>query len=347
MLRADSGETIPPPTTPALKVIVVDDDAASRAALAMAVRALGYECRCAADGLEAWQLHVADPAHVILSDRTMPGMDGLELCKRVRDGSSPEQYTQFILVTAQGEKERFLEGMNAGADEYLSKPVDLDELEARLRAAFRAAHAHEMLAAENRAIHKESERCLEMARTDPLTQAATRLQLQSDLEAIVARAARYGHRYCAAFCDIDWFKSYNDLYGHLSGDDAIRIVSRTIQGQLRKGDGFYRYGGEEFLVLLPEQNLQDAAECMERVRRAVASLPDAACGGALRRAITLSVGVAELTLNSHDDTIASWLQRADDALYQAKARGRNRVEIDWNAPELVRIRELVAAARPA
>jgi two-component system cell cycle response regulator len=311
-----------------LQVLVVDDDDAARVTLTEAVRALGHLCRSASDGIEAWQLHQADPAQVILSDWKMPGMNGLELCRTMREASLPGQYTQFILVTGLSDKERFLEGMAAGADDYITKPVDIDELEVRLRAACRAARAHETLEAVNRQLQRESERCLAVARTDPLTQAASRLHLQSDLEAIVDRAIRYGHRYCAAFCDIDGFKSYNDTYGHLRGDDAIRIVSGAIQAQLRKGDGFYRYGGDEFLVLLPEQYLQGALECMERVRLAVASLPDVTLGGPLERAVTISIGIAELILTPDVDVITSWLSRADAALYQAKARGRNRIEIE-------------------
>jgi two-component system, cell cycle response regulator len=322
----------PDRTTPGrcgpLNVLVVDDDEDSRAAIARAVRRLGHRCRCAADGVEAWRIHREDPAHVILSDWMMPGIDGLELCKRVREEPGPAHYTHFIFVTGKGERERFLEGMAAGADDYIVKPFDLAALEARLSAACRAAIAYEALGAQNRELHKESVRCLAAASTDPLTHAASRLRLQSDLEAIVDRARRYGHTCCAAFCDVDQFKNYNDSFGHLNGDDAIRLVSSTIQKQLRKGDGFYRYGGDEFLLLLPEQSVQGAAECLERVRRAVSALPDVASSGSLLRPITISAGIAPLILTSEGEVIASWLNRADSALYRAKARGRNRVEVD-------------------
>jgi two-component system chemotaxis response regulator CheY len=150
--------------------------------------------------------------------------------------------------------------------------------------------------------------------------------LQEDLEGIADRARRYGHRYCAAFCDVDGFKSFNDTFGHLAGDSAIRVVARTIHGQLRSGDGFYRYGGDEFLVLLPEQSLAGAGECLERVRIAVESISDATGGQSIARPLTISVGIAELRSVPDKDAIQSWLEQADKALYRAKARGRNCVE---------------------
>jgi two-component system chemotaxis response regulator CheY len=168
---------------------------------------------------------------------------------------------------------------------------------------------------------------LAAARTDPMTEAANRLHLQEDLEGIADRARRYGHHYCAAFCDVDGFKSYNDTFGHLAGDGAIRAVSRTIHQQLRCGDGFYRYGGDEFLVLLPEQSLAGAGECLERVRIAVESISDLAGGESIARPLTISVGIAELRSVQDKDPIQSWLEQADKALYRAKARGRNCIEI--------------------
>lgn len=314
----------------ALKVLVVDDEESVREALANVVRSLGHSCFVAADGLEACRIQKDDPAHVILSDWNMPRMSGVELCRRVRE--APGNYTQFILVTALDDKESFLEGMRAGADDYLAKPVDVDELDVRLRAVCRVALAQRDLEDNNRALRGVSERALADARTDPLTQAGNRLRLREDLLGIVERARRYGNRCCAALCDIDWFKSYNDVFGHLAGDNALRVIARTIQGQLRQGDGFYRYGGEEFLVLLPEQSLTGSIECMERARRSVAAIPVAARGGLLGRPLTISVGIAELTVQGEGDSVSSWLHRADAALYRAKDGGRNRIDVGPSHP---------------
>lgn len=336
MLKSNcAAEAVPPPREVppgrgTLKVLVADDDETSRNTLAEVVRSLGCSCRVAADGLEAWHIFEEDPAHLILSDWKMPRLSGVDLCRRAREaGREGTSYTHFVLVTALDSKESFLEGMRAGADDYLVKPVDFDELDARLHATLRVAAVHEELVVKTRALERDSQRLAAVARTDPLTEVANRLRLREDLQALGDRALRYGHRYCAALCDIDWFKSYNDGFGHLAGDHAIRVASHAIQEQLRRGDGFYRYGGDEFLVLLPEQSLSAAAECMERVRRAVASLPDLTQRGTLARPITISVGIADFrSAPLGTDAIQAWLHRADRALYRAKARGRNCVEVD-------------------
>lgn len=310
-----------------LRVLVVDEDEAERLALAEAIRSMGHTCRVAADALEAWNLHQESPAELILCEWSAPELTGVELCHRVRVWS-PGVYTHFVLFTAIDQKARFLEGMRAGADDCLIRPIDLEVLEARLLAASRVSAVQRELLGRTRSLETDSQRLVVIARTDPLTEAANRRRLKEDMEAILDRAKRYGHRYCAGFCDIDWFKSYNDAFGHLAGDDAIRLVSYAIQRQLRRGDGFYRYGGEEFLVLLPEQSLSSAGECMERVRRAVASIHDGPEGRNLSRPLTISVGVAELRAAEGPDAIRAWLQRADAALYRAKQLGRNRVEVD-------------------
>jgi diguanylate cyclase (GGDEF)-like protein len=317
-------------TVRALDVLVVDDDPASRRSLAQAVLALGQRCRVAGDGREALQLHLARRADVILSEWRMPNVDGLELCRRTRE-APVEEVPHFVLITALRGKESFLEGMRAGADDYLVKPLEPEVLDARLRAAFRIAGARQSLVVRSRALERESERLRAAAAVDPLTQASNRLRLERDLERFADCAVRYGHRYCAAVCDIDWFKSYNDQFGHLAGDDALRIVSDAIRGQLRRGDEFYRVGGEEFLAVLPEQSLSTARSCMERVRAAVAGLKPAAEGGPLARRLTISVGLAEFRPAPGGQAIKPWLERADAALYRAKARGRNCVEVDpWS-----------------
>ena len=269
-------------------------------------------------------MHQAKRADVILSDWGMPTMDGLQLCRRVRAAEPLQPYTHFILLTAQDDKAHFVEGMRAGADEYITKPVDIDELQARLLAARRVMMVRHQLEARNSVLRRDGARDFLAARTDPLTSVSNRLRLREDLDALEERAARYGHRYCAALCDIDGFKSYNDCFGHLSGDDVLRRVATVIHEHLRSGDGFYRYGGEEFLAILPEQSLADAAAGMGRVRQEVERLAIAHAPAAGAAFVTISVGIAELGA----EPIDSWLRRADVALYAAKARGRNRVEVE-------------------
>jgi diguanylate cyclase (GGDEF)-like protein len=269
-------------------------------------------------------MHQASRADLIISDWQMPNMDGVELCRAVRDGDPSEWHTHFVLVTGRDDRSHLVEGLRAGADEFITKPLDLAELEARLEAAGRVVAVHRALEANNFTLRLDSAREHQAARTDPLTEVSNRLRLKEDLQQLEGRAARYGHRYCAALCDVDAFKAYNDFFGHLSGDEALRLMARTIQGQLRSGDSLYRYGGEEFLVILPEQSLADAKAGMDRVRHEIERLSIAHAPRARAPCVTISVGIAELGGGSVDE----WLRRADSALYRAKLRGRNCVEVE-------------------
>jgi two-component system, cell cycle response regulator len=306
-----------------LKVLVVEDDDAARQALEKSVRLLGYACRSARDGLEAWEMHQQEHADVILSDWQMARMDGVELCRRTRVNAKEGAYTYFIFMTSFGDKEHFLRGMEAGADDYHTKPVDLDELRARLASAGRVVALYRKLAEKNAVLRRDSQSSFRVARIDALTQVSNRLSMDEDLRVLFSRTKRYRHRYSIAIGDIDRFKSYNDHFGHLAGDEVLRRVAQTIRDELREGDGLYRYGGEEFVVILPEQSLAEAARAMERVRLAVEHLGITTNGG--DRVVTISFGVAELDL-PRDGTPEDWLRRADAALYRAKSSGRNRVE---------------------
>jgi two-component system cell cycle response regulator len=248
-----------------LKVLIADDELESRQGLEMAVRSLGHSCAVARDGLEAWEMFQADRPDVLLADWNMPKLDGIGLCRRIR-GEVGARYTHFIFVTGKTDKVHFLEGMHAGADDYITKPVDLDELELRARR----------------------------------------------------------HPCSAAICDIDAFKDYNDCYGHLAGDDVLRRFAQTIRNGLRQVDGFYRYGGEEFLAILSEQSISEAAAGMDRVRKLVEELRIVHAPKASTPFVTISVGIAQLNPDSGGGT-EDWLRRADASLYRAKTMGRNRV----------------------
>jgi two-component system chemotaxis response regulator CheY len=309
-----------------LKVIVADDESDSRHGLELAVSSLGHSCIVARDGLEAWEIHQAERADVILADWNMPRLDGLDLCRRVRmEPCVP--YTHFIFVTGSCDKAHFIEGMHAGADDYITKPVDLDELDARLEVSRRAVLMQRLAEAKSSALRRRNDHYFRAARTDPLTSVSNRLELTEDLKMLAPCARRHGHPYSVAICDIDSFKAYNDCFGHLAGDDVLRRVARTIRDGLRRGDGFYRFGGEEFLAILPEQPLAEAVAGMDRLRRQVEDLRILHAPEALTPFVTMSVGVAEL-LPDFAGRIEDWLRRADAALYRAKNLGRNRVVMD-------------------
>jgi two-component system chemotaxis response regulator CheY len=305
-----------------LKILIAEDDAVSRTILRRAVEKLGHECLAAADGEEAWGLYKENPdIDTIISDWMMPGVDGLELCRRVR-GDGREGYTFFIFLTALGDREHLLQGLEAGADDYLSKPLDRDELGMRLTSALRVTELHRRLAFQNGELEKLNRMLFEQSRQDPLTSLGNRLRLREDLQVLQSRTERYGHSYAVALCDVDFFKAYNDRYGHLAGDDVLRRVAAAISSGLRGGDAAYRYGGEEFLIVLPEQDAEDADATADRLRRAVEDLGIPHADGTPRGVVTISAGVA---MSPEAEDADALLKAADTALYAAKEAGRNRV----------------------
>ena len=307
--------------TKPLDVLVVDDDESSRELIAIAVHSFGHQCRVAVDGDDALRQLAERPADLVISDWDMPGMTGAELCRNIRSVGDEDPYTYFIIMTAFDDRDHLLAGMAAGADDYQRKPVSFDELEARLLSAGRVVDLHRRLASRTAMLRDDSTRNYLASRTDALTGVGNRMRLDEEISTLLSRAQRYGHKCSLAICDLDFFKSYNDHFGHVAGDEALRRVADGMRANLRSADALFRYGGEEFVILLIEQPLPDAERAMERMRAQIEALDiPAANGGPL----TLSVGVAEIDPRS-DHTPEQWIARADQALYAAKAGGRNRV----------------------
>ena len=307
-----------------MRILIAEDDTVSRTILRRAVEKFGHECLAAAGGEEAWALYKENPdLDVIISDWMMPGMDGLELCRLVR-GDERDTYTYFIFLTALGDREHLLMGLEAGADDYLSKPLDRDELQVRLISAARVTALHRRLAQHGEELKKLNRRLFEQSREDALTGLGNRLRLGEDLETLQARADRYGHSYSVILCDVDFFKSYNDRHGHVAGDEVLKRVAREIRVQCRSGDTAYRYGGEEFLVVLPEQPIEAAVTVADRLRRSVENLGITHESKDPTGPVTISAGVAALRVGEQKST-DDLLKEADAALYHAKDAGRNRV----------------------
>ena len=307
-----------------MKVLIAEDDAISRMILRRSVEKLGHECLAAEDGEKALELYRKTPdVDLVISDWMMPGVDGLELCRLIRD-EEHDGYTYFIFLTALGDRDHLLMGLGAGADDYLSKPLDRDELQVRLISAYRVTQLHRRLAAQNEELERLNSRLFEESREDPLTHLGNRLRLHEDLDVLQARAQRYGHTYSVVLCDVDAFKAYNDHYGHLAGDEVLKRVAEVIAHQRRSGDTAYRYGGEEFLIILPEQTLEAATAAADRLRKAVEDLRIPHKTNDPPGILTVSAGVA--AISSGGPTNADELLRqADAALYRAKKAGRNRV----------------------
>jgi two-component system cell cycle response regulator len=306
-----------------MNVLIAEDSATARAMLERSLSQLGHDCLVAEDGNSAWEMFLRHRPEVVISDWMMPGIDGDELCRRVR-ARPASSYTYFILLTSLDADGHIVQGMEAGADDYLKKPFDIDDLRARLIGAARVTALYERVNAQQAELELLNKRLFEESRHDVLTAVGNRIALREQLALLGGRAARYGHGYCVALYDVDKFKVFNDTQGHLAGDRTLRAVADALACGCRAGDSVYRYGGEEFVVLLPEQTLEAAIAAAERLRADVTALAIAhpACGeGAV---VTASAGVARLEPSDAGDFEAV-LKRADLALYRAKELGRNQV----------------------
>jgi diguanylate cyclase (GGDEF)-like protein len=258
----------------------------------------------------------------VISDWMMPNMDGDEFCRRVRaEPNAP--YAYFILLTSLDDRKHMVAGMEAGADDYLTKPFGEEELATRLIAAARVS-----------GLHRELERLhaglFEDARRDALTSLGNRRRQDEDLELLAGRAERYDHSFCVALFDVDRFKAYNDSAGHPAGDGVLRAVAAELVRQSRRGDAIYRYGGEELLVVFPAQALSAAEGAAERMRASIEALGIPHPGLEPGAVVTASAGVASFDAEGGDD-VAKLLERVDSALYTAKRAGRNRVSLEPQA----------------
>ena len=299
-----------------MRVLVADDDTGVRLVTRAVVEDLGHECLEAANGDDAWAMFQLHAPQVLVTDRTMPpGPDGLQLCRAVRDHES-NTYTYLVLLTSLAKQDEVLAGIEAGADDYVIKPLDPFTLHSRLLVAHRVT-----------SLHLELERyrmeLAQQAQTDPLTKLNNRLKLSEDLTRLHHHSVRYGRGYSLALCDVDSFKLYNDIYGHQAGDKALQAVATALASSSRQGEGLYRYGGEEFLLVLPEQGPSAAAAALERLRTTVQGLGivhEASAAGTL----TISAGISSYIAGSGANS-ELLLRQADIALYEAKAAGRNQV----------------------
>ena len=304
----------------------MDDSPTPRLLLRRQLEGLGHECAVAEDGVEALEVISRGAPDVVISDWMMSEMDGDELCRRVRaDPAIP--YVYFILLTSLDDRSSVVKGMEAGADDHLAKSFDRTELETRLIAAERVTGLHRRLAAQHVELERLNAVLREDSRRDHLTGLGNRMRQEEDLEILASRFERYGHDFSVVLFDVDRFKAYNDTAGHQAGDDVLRAVANALIHQARGGDSVYRYGGEELLVVLPEQSLDGGQRAAERMREEVESLGIPHPGiDTPPGVVTVSGGVACFSEEDAGD-VAKLLKRADDALYRAKSGGRNRIEV--------------------
>jgi diguanylate cyclase (GGDEF)-like protein len=295
------------------KILVAEDDAVSQRMLQSFLAKWGYQVIAVSSGTEALRiLESPNAPPLAVLDWMMPGMEGPEICREIR--KDPERpYTYVLLLTARSQKEDLLKGLEAGADDYLTKPFDAQELRARLHVGRRILDLqHHLLAATDELRFRASH--------DMLTGIPNRGTILEAVNRERARQVRDGGSFGLILADLDHFKEVNDTYGHLAGDIVLKEAACRMRSCVRSYDSIGRYGGEEFLIVVPAGNAHSTAAVAERIREAISGKPVMTEAGPI--SITASLGIAVST----DREAKEVLRCADEALYYAKARGRNRVE---------------------
>jgi diguanylate cyclase (GGDEF)-like protein len=300
-------------STSGLRALVAEDDPMFRRILQSWLEAWGHKVIVAENGARAWSvLQQEQPPELLILDWVMPEIDGTELCRRIREQKrSPYQY--ILLVTGKNDRQDVVRGLDAGADDYLTKPFDRDELRARLRVGKR------ILALQDSLIHAREELRFQ-ATHDVLTGLWNRGAVMELLNHELDRSRRVNVPTAVLMLDLDHFKKINDTYGHLAGDAVLKEAARRLTRAVRSYDCVGRYGGEEFLVVLPGCDRKQTQNTAERIRAEIASSPVSSAGTEISFTASIGATVAGPDAVSPTDVLAT----ADGALYQAKNTGRDR-----------------------
>ena len=294
-----------------MKILLVEDSYMERHKVGSYLAEWGFDYIAVGSGTEAVKvLEGPEPPHMALLDWMLPGLDGIDVCRRIRKMGTSVPYTYTVMMTAKNRKQDLLLAMEAGADDYLAKPVDPSELRARIMAGKRIL---------------ELQQSLRFAAThDFLTNLLNRSEILSAIEKEFSRSGREGKPATLIMADIDHFKRINDTLGHAAGDEVLKEVARRLKMDLRPYDVVGRYGGEEFLTILPGCDLSNGARRANEIRCLVAKDPILTPFGTT--SVTVSMGVA-VTSPARDHSVEDLLHEADVSLYAAKKNGRNRVEV--------------------
>ncbi len=304
--------TVAPPA-----ILLAEDDPVTRMLMTRFLKKAGYEVDAVADGVEALDKMMKRYYPILVTDWEMPGMDGIGLCKAMR-AMQLDGYVYALLLTARDAKEHIIAGLEAGADDYLVKPVHEPELIARLNAGRRVLALEHSLRAAN-----QRNRILSI--TDALTGAYNRRYLMEQLPREVERCRRYAYPLSVVMCDVDHFKLINDDKGHAAGDDVLQQVVARMQRSIRSNsDWVSRYGGEEFLIVLPETDFKAGCFVAEKLRAIIGNEEFATRAGDFR--VSASFGVAATGPQGPDMAlkVEGLIKAADQCLYRAKEDGRNR-----------------------
>jgi two-component system, cell cycle response regulator len=298
-----------------LTIMLAEDSAIYRHLIETQFREWGFKFVLAKDGKEAWKiLSGRNAPRLAVLDWVLPEIDGVEICRRLRSRSKELPYTYTILLTAKSERQEMLEAMEAGADDFLAKPFDPPELKARLLVGKRIVDLQQKLVSSNEALQFA-------ACHDFLTGLWNRAEILSFLRRELDRARRDGTPVAVVLADVDHFKKVNDELGHDSGDSVLKVVAECLTTSLRGYDGVGRYGGEEFLMVIPGCHWDTTMRRANQIRELIASKTIPVSAG--ETAVTISMGAAVAESSTSAEEL---VRRADVALYQAKHNGRNRVE---------------------
>lgn len=302
-----------------VRAVIADDDPVTTAVLARALQRLGIDVASANDGTTAWRLLTAAPSpELAIVDWMMPGIDGIEICRRIRrDPALAGMYV--LLLTGRDSRSDLVAGLDAGADDYMIKPIDIEELRARVQVGIRAATLQGRLAEQVSDLQEARDHLARLVSTDVLTDVHSRRSWFELGGSEFSRFLRYDRSFSVLVMDLDFFKRVNDTFGHDAGDTLLRRFADMLRAECRSSDIIGRLGGEEFALIAPETSLSAAQRVAERIREACRRLVVAVPAGEVR--CSCSIGVSETAPD--DDGIERVLQRADAALYEAKRSGRD------------------------
>jgi two-component system, cell cycle response regulator len=313
---------------PKARVLIVDDHEDNVEVVRARLEASGYTVDSAADGEQALERVHASPPDLILLDVMMPRIDGMEVARRIKaDDSLP--FIPIIMQTALDTVEHKVDGLAAGADDYVTKPINFAELEARVRSMLRIKSLQDKLENANAQLEKVNDELRRMAITDALTGLHNRRNLETLLHEMFEHSVRLHEPLACVMFDLDHFKSVNDTHGHQAGDVVLQQLAGILKATAREIDKVGRYGGEEFMILLPGTVLDAAVTFAERTRQQVESHTFTFEGGSLRRTTSCGVAAFPHPRIGHREAL---VKAADDALYVAKELGRNRV-VRFDSPE--------------
>lgn len=310
-------------------ILLVDDNPTNLSVLSHSLKAAGLKTRFAVDGESAIEQAIEDAPDLILLDLQMPGMDGFETCTHLKANPLTREIP-IIFITASSNTENKVKGLSLGAVDYVTKPFQQDEVLARVRVHLTLRYLTRKVQEQAIALQNMNAELHRLANLDGLTEVANRRRFDQYLEEEWRRSAREQHYLSLILCDIDYFKFYNDFYGHQAGDTCLKTVAKAIEDSLKRPtDLVARYGGEEFAVILPNTPPHGAISIVERIQEQILQLQIPHEKSGVSSFITLSLGIST-QIPSLELSPSSLITFADKALYSAKRKGRNSYHQEWN-----------------